>query len=159
MKKLILSALIGMFAGAVSASELYWIGSSDLNGYTEAQYATLYAVKTVGGQNVGSTATKLTTINVSDLGWEFSSDVSAYDSSYSFFIELSTANDTSSRVAATGLVTYSTLSGSIYTGAMSSPNAYSSWSAYSAQVVPEPTSGLLLLLGLGALALKRKQRS
>ena len=159
MKKLILSALIGMFAGAVSASELYWIGSDNLNGYDSAQYATLYAVKTVGGQNVGASATKVTTIEVDDLGSMVQSDVSAYDSSYSFFIELSTANDTSSRVAATGLVTYSTLSGSIYTGAMSSPDAYSSWSAYSAQVVPEPTSGLLLLLGLGALALKRKQRS
>lgn len=167
MKKILIIAALALGASWGHASELYWtVNDGALTSYQSSDNVGLYAVWGVFTENVGKDnprATELGTFTVEDLalGFEQVSSLAALSdtghdlSSYYFFLEISGAGG---RVAATDKIAYSDLAGAIAQGGgMSAPiNAYG-FSDFSSEVVPEPSSGLLVLIGALALGLKRKK--
>lgn len=169
MNKLFIAAVIGFIACSTQAAYLYWqVNSSDFEDTgIEAGYARVVAVDGSGNETILNMADKKTgetlagssltgvnlgtaVINLSQL-----TDPSAY----SFFIELvnyNTGFDVVGRT--TENVTYAKLVQQQFIDVgdtMMIPQA-NVWhgTPYS---VPEPTGGLLVMFGLGLLALKRKR--
>lgn len=170
MKKLFIAAVIGFIACSTQAAYLYWqVNSSDFEDTgIEAGYARVVAVDVNGTETIldmadrktgetqaGSSLTEVdrgtAVINLSQL-----TDPSAY----SFFIELVNFNSVSFDVVgktATNL-TYADLVQRQFVDVgdvMMIPQA-NVWhgTPYS---VPEPTGAMLVMFGLGLLALKRKR--
>ena len=176
MKKLIVLFVAIAVASLSQASELWWTvdgaagGSTKVDGdATSWDTAKLYA--SADGFNYGGTAIEGGEISASDLntyGGAFT-DLGGYASSaYSFYVEL--LNNSSSEVVgrsyvsltpAQGAIQYGALDGHLEGGNIMNPtaaaSAYSFSSFTTAEVIPEPTSGLLVLLGMMALGLKRKR--
>ena len=149
---LVLSASI-LAASFANASYLWWQVdttdySSTISG-TVNQY-TLWAV------NGSSSATMIDGTNKA--GAANSIDISAYSNGYSFYVELAnfeSANNVTT-VAKSGTVTYSDLSSHIVTTLSDVPSV-TPWHASNYESVPEPTTGLMLLLGLSLVSLKRRK--
>jgi len=173
MKKLIVLFVAIAVASLSQASELWWTVSTpvtleDTGGSPEWSTAKLYVTDT--GFNYGSTVEALDSVSASDLntyGGAFT-DLGVYASSaYSFYVEL--LNSSSEVVGrsyvsltpAQGAIQYGALDGHLEGGNIMNPtaaaSAYSFSSFTTANVIPEPTSGLLVLLGMMALGLKRKR--
>ena len=171
MKKLILSmAMVAVFAAfaddTTTYQALYWqVNAEDTTSFGDASYAVLYAsldggnVKIAGdGQLMNAGAVGQTQTVLQGAGSTFS--WGAYDfRTANFFVEL--LNEGGTAFAQSDQVGYSTLLNGGYIAkqgaGMSSPTTatYFSFSGYSA--VPEPTGGLLTLLGIAGLALRRKR--
>lgn len=173
MKKLILSALMLLsceviFAEGTEDMYLYWMigdnatydgksaGAAGLSGYNArvsfddgATY--LYLYEDVGAATLGKSTT-FDNVKGLDTIAAFSSSEAV---SKSFFVELynEAAGSTTYRSDA---VAYSALSSYISSmEGMAQPADTYVFTTF--QSVPEPTSGLLLLLGVAGLALKRKR--
>ena len=148
---LVLSASI-LAASFANASYLWWqVDTTDYSGIsgTVNQY-TLWAV------NGSSSATMIDGTNKA--GAANSVDISAYSTGYSFYVELAnfeSANNVTT-VAKSGTVTYSDLSSHIVTTLSDVPSV-TPWHASNYESVPEPTTGLMLLLGLSLVSLKRRK--
>lgn len=151
MKKLITIAAVAMAAMFANADTfLYWTVAEDA--WDGAQYAALMGATSEDGvyTQIGSK------VAVGAAADTLIADSSAYTS---FMVNLFTYSDANGwqGVATTGMAyTLSVLNAYTYQdlGVMSQPP--SSPYSFSGFVVPEPTSGLLMLLGLAGLALKRK---
>ena len=165
MKKLLLGLLMAMSVGAASAEDtsyMYWMISE--TGSTGWEYAKL----AVQDNSTGKV--------VSYLCWAENADVTAFDNaavdtsaggylsatlmavgstylsdSYSFVAELYNSEDKAI------MFTSTILGGSIM--ASSDKELVSGVNNFSGAVIPEPTSGLLAMLGFGLLALRRKQKN
>ena len=151
MKKLVLLFAIAVCAGFAHASDLWWTISNPMNGKSW-DTATIYAVNASG---VSAAGLSYTASDVSSSKYVTTTLGDYASSAYSFYIELTQSN---AFVAQTQSVSYSALVGSIVTSGMDTTNAsvYDFTNAGFAPI-PEPTGGLLMLIGLGALALKRKE--
>lgn len=169
MKKLTFCLVAALAAGFASASELYWQlnEASKLDGDEELSfdnvvYATLYrsnnGLSNSSSDTGNNFALQKVAYNSDNIGETFITDqITSSDSSRYFFVELTTAGG--ERVASTDLVAYSALTDYIYNGGMATPpsSPYTGFSGFTAEVIPEPSSGLLVLLGMMALGLKRKR--
>jgi len=84
---------------------------------------------------------------------------SGYDSTgTSYYIELlNYSSDSYAHVATSSATTYSELSGALSSGALSAQGMTAIWTGTSVVTTPEPTSGLLMLMGFAMLGLKRKK--
>lgn len=171
MKKLLLVACVGLMASFACASELWWTldttATVDDNPWSTAALFATSEGYNYDGTKVGSTISKGL---MDDLGY-VATELGGYGSStYSFYVEL--YNSSNERIGASyvslggegarpqGATSYDDLSGALYTPGMSTVNVtpYAGFSNFTtSQVVPEPTSGLLMLIGLAGLALKRKR--
>ena len=169
MKKLLVFVAAIAMALFAQASELWWtvadivtVGdTSDVTWDT----ATLYA--SANGYNFGGSP--IDTISQSDMSdFEFwHSNIDDYNSTYSFYVELYKSSEMVGKSYATispaqGATPYSALvaakainNGSIMNPTEATPYSFSSFTT--ADVIPEPTSGVLVLLGMMALGLKRKR--
>jgi len=79
---------------------------------------------------------------------------------YSYIIEL--RNDNGAFVAQTGALSYSDALNNIVDSGMGIPTGGTGWDPSSGgggYNVPEPTSGMMVLLGMAALALRRRRRA
>ncbi len=156
MKKIILSLAVAMITIVAKAEYLNWTVGSTFDGKTSGtDYDTANLYYTYdSGVSATAIGTTIKTPGSSSV------DISALEkNNLSFFIEVYKYNDYEhSHVASTGM-TYSDLVG---TGAITSSaiNAASIAMAFNGSAVvatPEPTSGLLLLMGFAMLGLKRKK--
>lgn len=85
-------------------------------------------------------------------------DIDAYTSGYSFYVELANFESVNkvTTLARSGTVTYDQLAGHIGSDLLS-VSSVSPWHASNYQAIPEPTTGLMLLLGLSLVSLKRRK--
>ena len=143
--------------GSASASTLFWqvnadeAGPGGWNGKGDPTYAVLKATTGTLEEGVGIAAYDLSE------GTAWTTDLKSYGSSeYSFFVELFNASGTS--VYKQSAVSYDNLVSSGYVS--SSPLsvlAKAVTGGFNGSAVPEPTSGVLRLVGGALLALRRRR--
>lgn len=165
MKRFLLSALAVAAAASLRASTLYW-QVSDQGAGNEFSYARVRATQTPGGD--GTVVASAVADGVTDqtgTGTQVSpvvSDLGSTDySGYYFYVEMVNYADGSSTRSVNKDYpwSYSQLvsSGYISTGnSVATPSAFAS-GALDGGSVPEPTSGMLLLMGGALLALRRRR--
>ena len=170
MKKSILALAIALFSGVACASELWWMVDDsaftmDAGAWDTARvyYFDSNDLSLSGqyGASLAGTATRSDLENVLDYA------VSTANGNYSgksFYIELynSATYDSSSDHSdafRSGSVSYEALvnGGAFHGGGTSYGASPYTFTDFTPQVIPEPTSGLLVLLGMMALGLKRKR--
>ena len=163
LKQLLCAAAIA-FAGVANADALYWqidTANAGAGGYSgsEAAYAQLVPVQ--NGTAYDYSSGRLTLGDdafVAAGDGPFLTDLGSYgSSSYSFFVEI---YNNSGDVVHTGYaVNYNDLlsSGYISTSGVLTPTALAS-GGFNGASVPEPTSGMLLLMGGALLALRRRRQ-
>ncbi len=142
----------------------YWQVSSDYisSNVETANYASLVAVvndtATTVGSIVGSTSASLSSVPSTAANLASYSD-STISSFYVEFYNYTTSG--TSLLGSSDAISYSdALSGGYITdfrNNYSMTTATSAWSVSGFNAVPEPTSGLLVLLGFAGLALRRKR--
>lgn len=154
MKKILMSlAVIGACAvmSAKADSYLYWmIDQDDASGYV-FDNAYLYAVDGSGNKTFLDASIN---DDVRDAPQQrFAFDTSTYGSSYSYLVELYADGTEDNNWVAMSSMSWDTFKGGLYQPTQQiKPVAFTSFTN-----VPEPTSGMMLLLGMGLLALKRKK--
>ena len=179
MKKLIAILAVALTTGAFADdSYLYWMLGSSVSltdakaGTTTADFTGYKYAKIGMVDSSGAAQGYLTLYTPSDLSTgsaailrDASASVTSYaklsanasTSGYSYYIEL--LNDAGTFVGRSSqTLDYAGLSSYITSFGVSTP-ASAAWSpsSFTTAAIPEPTSGLLLLLGLAGLALKRKR--
>ena len=176
MKKIIVASLVACVTVIGSATELWWLVADDA-ALTEAdgtttsplgQWNTAKIFASADGSNFVGTqiGSDWTAADIADIEFAYS-DITG-TSAGSFYVELwlnetfvgrSYVNFRSDTEMAQGATTAAALknAGAIYNGGMSMATPYAFSQFTTSQVVPEPTSGLLMLIGLAGLALKRKR--
>lgn len=171
MKKILVMAVAVVSAAVAQASYLYWQTGTDtsFNGHEIAGYqlavtggdsGTIYLTPTyTDGTSVDHVAAGATVFGGDS---EYKIDVSAYSGSqYAFYVEL-IGYDQAAYGTGTGVIgvsetqTYAQLmdKGSIVNAGLTKIPVM--WTGGSV-AAPEPTSAMMILLGLAGLALKRKQ--
>ena len=153
MKKLLTLVLLMTFGSVASASTLYWqLNQAEANqGYSDWAYAVLRG--TNGDTN--KSGTDISAIDKGDLVAD-AVDAGVLDSYSSFYVELRDSDNYS--LGVTELVDSDILKAYTYEGGMSSPMASASpYTFADFSAVPEPTAGLLVLVGMMAIGLKRKK--
>ena len=166
MTRLMVAASLMVAGFAVHADTLYWQVGDEYNGdaFTYAQvYATQNSDGTGGSAISGAAAMADGVASISDTGTRVSPVISdigtAYDSSWYFYVELvnySTSQSWSMNKNYPWSYNDLVSQGYISTGSnMSTPFASGAAALGS---TPEPTSGMLLLIGGSLLALRRRRR-
>ncbi len=176
MKKLIFAAICAFVGVAAHADAMYWqLAGQNITGLSDPNCWTMARIEVYsGGEATGTYLHYLDDHDVEymdkdETGAWFDVDMSNYPSvspEYSFVLEL--VNDAMEVQAATAPVSYNDLNtaGKIvkdenYSSVFNSlaPVDYSTFNAGSGTTadLPEPTSGLLMLLGASLLALRRRQ--
>ena len=157
IKTLALAAVMTFAASAQADSYLYWM-VGDAGRYADATYAKI-GYTTDGGTSVtylyngnpGAAADADTFTNYF-LDQYAKLGSTALDSSYKFFVELYESSNGTGR---SELLAYTDIAGAIGSSSLAiTDQAVFNFSG----AVPEPTSGMLALLGFGLLALRRKQK-
>ena len=161
--KIVCFALVFSVTLGLKANVLYWQVNNNPQNYN---YAALVAVDAEGNEeyvelvdqdgNPFSPAAYTAPATSSGTGVQYA-DVSGYNSSYSFYTEMLNWDGSEFTEGWTGpTMTYDSLSNYISDGGISS-GSVNAWTA--SVTIPEPTSGLLLLVGGSLLALRRKRRA
>ena len=155
MKKLLILAAVMVAGVAANAASFKWSGANiygpDGNKFTGTAELFCDALS----------STVLSTVNVNNgaiTATTFDNATAVGDTSYDFYFKITTTYDskevtyTSAAKSVTALET-----GTATIGFGNQQSATTAAGAWATAAVPEPTSGLLLLLGVAGLALKRKR--
>ncbi len=153
MKKIILFAAIALAACVGRAEYLYWQIGDNVD-------ATKFDSVSLWGSTAGGDKTRLYGWDKdADLSKTYETDLGIYsgDNTASFYIEVANYENGAYNVVDTSKpISYSDLAGYVH----SSMQTISNVAAYTGATytsVPEPTSGLMLLMGMALVALKRKR--
>lgn len=175
MKRLIVVGVISLVAVLAKADFLYWQIPEDAG--KEFTVARLYAVSgdytdvdmdsyTGDLANSGNPISQAmasgvngTTEKTGTSTQITSVDVSPYESGYSFFVELLTYDGTNTTKDRLLAYSYQTLLDNGYIQPVGGVNPVSNPTNFSMTHVPEPSSGLLMLLGGALMALRRRRRA
>lgn len=156
MKKLITLAAMMMTAMFAKADTyLYWTVDMDGSNITGAQYAKLYA------SNDGSTYTSISSYYEIGSVNAAQSTIAVGGVSASPYTNYLVAlyNDALNEIAVSGKTyTFENIAQNTWNAAEAGSRPPSTPYSFSGFVVPEPTSGMMILLGVAALALKRRIR-
>ena len=164
MKQLLFASLVFVIAFVAKADVLYWMvsdenasGTDDSSGY----YAYLKASTSQDGSNAVTLDSRTATMvaDAAEYGDQFQYTVASpyggNNPEYYFFVELANGKRTDPTA-------YSSLSQYIYSGGLSIPSSLATGGFGQAGSptynVPEPTSGLLFVIGGMLLGLKRKRQ-
>ena len=146
----------GANAKATVSASLFIVSESVYNTYAAYTDATklsddIYAAY----KDTTPTATKTsTTKSLANISY---GDYSAGDSVYAVLLYTTTENETAYWMGNYGTVTLESAQNVSVANLANALGGTGSATAWSSAAVPEPTSGLLLLLGMAGLALKRKR--
>ena len=171
MKKLIAVAVAALSLGAFADdSYLYWMTPSSVSWKTgdtaaEYSYVAIGVMDNATGQNVSylanttfgvATTTESAQLVASGSGSWYANLSTYANNAYSFYIEL--FNDKGSVGRSTDILSYDAARAYATTFGTQAPSA-TAWTptSFTTAAIPEPTSGLLMLFGLSALALRRKR--
>ena len=161
MKKLIVVLGIAFVAISSQAAYLFWqVDSTYTVGNTEYTVGADYnAAKLHASYNGSSSVYDYISAPGSN-----NADLTSLGENYkdaTYWVELVNYDDStgtaSTKVESLGNFTYAQLSGAFNTGALSVANMTALWNGAQVMATPEPTSGLLTLLGMALLGLKRKK--
>lgn len=147
MKKFLLGVLVVAAALTSQAAYLFWqVDASTAEEFGATSYG-LYATQDGLGKGTEIAGTSVA-------GQITQTDISAYDTTYSFYIEL--VNSSGSVVGNSEVATYESLASTSITSDLSAIPNLGAWhgGTYS---VPEPTTGLLMLMGVALVSLKRRK--
>ena len=158
MKKLLILAAIlvaGVAANAASfkwsAANIYASNGTDKFSGTATLYA--YAATETVADAIVAFSAPVTSGAISTTAGAFSNDALIGGTAYNFFFTIEDGGKTFTSTTKENVLAQATSAVNIAFGNMQSATQNASnWAA-----VPEPTSGLLLLLGMAGLALKRKR--
>lgn len=171
MKKLIVGVVAVAFAATVHAASAMWGLEKDsaktfgnLTAYVinGADYSTVTALLTAGGADVATdfNGYVIDSVALNSRGAGSSESVGLTGTSLAWFVFADDKIQDGSSYSTTGAMDVSAY---IYTPPQSSPGEFTftvdSFGTKGAPIgnVPEPTSGLLMLLGMAGLALRRKR--
>ena len=182
MKKILIALSAVAIASVVNAASLQWGGTfstPDLNDTLPAgtQFALLYstsafsgAATSVEGFTVGSKADNGGTIvstasatATQSSNWEFSSTWDNTGKDVNGYYAIMTLNDAGDKAAymylgdVSGTTATSPTQILLYNAGWADDTKSITTGGFNTAVAPEPTSGLLILLGMAGLALKRKR--
>lgn len=176
MKNFLIAGLVLLAATAAHASILYWqVNASDLTtaiqDYNDKwKPATELTADNITGARLvqvsDGSESAVMAVSAGDFGakqdYELPFDVDAAGKNYSYYIEIiSNASGSYSPVAKSQMLTYADLVALdpkvVYTGNEMDIPKMSVWTGGAYTAAPEPTSGLLVLIGVGLLGLKRKR--
>ena len=155
MKKVLVGAVLMMFASAAQASYLKWqVDSTDYLSYYDgpAVGANLYAM----AGNDTRQAVKVGDAKIGDSA--YSADLTDY-ANYNFYVEVvnyDSSTKTSTAVARSEAVSYESLSMNLTT-TLSDIAKTQVWHASNYSAAPEPTSAMLMMMGVAFLGLKRRK--
>lgn len=164
--KILFCVAVLALAGVTQADALYWqvdTANAGVGGYSgsDVAYAQLFAVAKDAEFDYSSSKITLgedAFVAVKD-DKPYLTDLGSYgSSSYSFFVEL--YNNSGETLHTGYAVNYNDLlaSGYISTSGVLTPTTLAT-SGFNGAAVPEPTSGVLLLIGGAMLALRRRRRA
>lgn len=171
MKKLIIGMLAVAFAATVQAASVAWglekdsaktFGNLTAYAVNGSDYSAVTALLTTGGASVETdfNAYVIDSVALNSRGAGSSEATGVTGTSLAWFIFADDKIQDGSSYSTTGAMDVSAY---VYTPPQSSPGEFtfqvSSFTTTGAPIgnVPEPTSGLLMLLGMAGLALKRKR--
>lgn len=156
MKKLLVLAAIIVASVAANAASFKWTASNiysptDSTAKLSGVTATLYAYLSTSDASTATAVTTASTTTAGAISKTFEADL-AVGSNYDFYFVIDTGDYTFTSSTKAGVGVQATSQAAVSFGSMASQTGASgNW-----QSVPEPTSGLLMLLGMAGLALRRR---
>ena len=164
MKKLVIAAAIVCAAVMANAASVKWTVANAIGGEGSAlknstAYMFAVSIYTTDGTLVGSASA-----GTASMFSQYSASIDGVSASTQYYAVLSASSDKyelADAVAATKYY-FTTDSATEYsinltTGNGLTSDGHGTWSAGDWKAVPEPTSGLLMLLGMAGLALRRRR--
>ena len=154
MKKLLTIAAVFAIGATASAASFKWTAANIYGSDGATKFtgnATVFAYDSKAGASTAVEVTKAA-INAGAMATTYEWSSAVVDTTYSFYFVIEDGEKTFTSTAKNGVANVSSTTTVAFANMSAVTQTASNW-----VVAPEPTSGLLLFLGMAGLALKRKR--